>query len=279
MFCPILCFQIAILMFWPAVAASILLATFAQMFYTLAQIDCVDALGDLGVCTVPESYRLVYYLLVGEPIVDLGSDTQIASAMIALVTLFGTVMLLLGLGILSMVFVVGSKWDLDNIVLASFWEPKLTVVLFACGPVSGSSRNRSASRLESAWTVATSILSGREDVKGTYWYACFTQKPAVVKALYWVVTAIIVPLWIVAGLLTFGMLWPPQVRRFLFRPSLGETTKSKHGKQSPAEYHALQVSSMRKELEQIRDMSYERSNDVQREVRELKEILHLATAE
>lgn len=266
-------------MLWPGVAALIILLTFAQMFYTLAQIDCVDALGDLGVCTVPESYRFVYYLLVGEPIVDLGSDSQIANAVIVLVALFAAVMLFLGLGVLSMVFVVGSKWDLDSIVLTSYWEPKLTFVLFTCRPTFAASKSQAVSRFESAWTIVTSILACREDAKGTYWYACFTQKSAPVKALYWLVSAIIVPLWIVAGLVTFGILWPPQIRRFLFRPALGDAMASGHGTHSPAELHAVQVANLRKELGQIRDMSYERSNDVQREVRELREILHLATAE
>lgn len=249
------------------------------MFYTLAQIDCVDALGDLGVCTVPESYRLVYYLLVGEPIVDLGSDSQIANAMIVLVALFAAVMLFIGLCVLSMVFVVASKWDLDSIVLTSYWEPKLTFVLFTCRPTFAASKSQSVSRFESAWTIVTSILACREDAKGTYWYACFTQKSAPVKALYWIVSAIIVPLWIVVGLVTFGILWPPQIRRFLFRPALGDAMASGHGTHSPAELHAVQMTNLRKELGQIRDMSYERSNDVQREVRELREILHLATAE
>lgn len=266
-------------MLWPTVVALIVLLTFAQMFYTIAQIDCDDALGDLGVCTVPDSYRLVYYLLVGEPIVDLGTDSQIASAMTVLVALFAAVMLLLGLGVLAMVFVVGSKWDLDSIVLTSYWEPKLTFVLFACKPTSNGSKSHSLSRFENAWTIAISILACREDARGTYWYARFTQKSAVVKALYWMASAVIVPLWIVFGLVTFGVFWPPQIRRYIFRPTLGDSTLSGHGSNNPTEYNAAQVANMRRELQQVRDMSYERSNDVQREVRELRDILHLATAE
>ena len=266
-------------MLWPFAVASIVLLTFAQMFHTLAQIDCVDALGGEGLCTVPESYRLVYFLLVGEPIVDLGSDLQIENTMIVLIALFTAAMLLLGLGVLSMIFVIGSKWDLERNVLESYWEPKLTFVLFTCEPSSNKSKSASISRFENAWTMAISILACREEGKGTYWYACFTQKSAAEKALYWMASAIIVPLWIIAGLVSFGTLWPPQIRRCIFRPTLGGTSVTGDEKYSHAEYHAIQVANMRKELERIRDMSYERSNDVQREVRELREILHLATAE
>jgi len=214
---------------------------------------------------------------MGEPIVDLGSDTQIANSMLVLVALFSACMLLLGLGILSIAFVVGAKWDIDMVVLTSYWEPKLTFVLFNCPPKPSSTRRNVLSNFENAWTIAMNILMAREDLKGSYWYACFTQKPASMKAVYWLVTASFVPLWLLAGLLTFGVLWPPQVRRFLFRPSLGET--SNLGKESQAEDYALEVSKMRKELAQIRDMSFERSNDVQREVRDLKDILQLATAD
>jgi len=264
-------------MFWPVVVASMLLVGFSQMFYTLAQIDCADAWRDMGYCNMRESYKLVYHLLLGEPVVDLGDETEVASAMVVLMVLFTALFALLGFTAISLAILVGSKVDFEQVALKSFWEPKLTFVLFICGPASGAAK--SISKLEIAWTVLTNILYGRDGVKGTYWYACFVRKSAFVKGFYWVAAAIIVPLWLLVGLVSFGLLWPPQVRRRLFRPSVGATIKLNGSKLTPTELYALQVSSMRDELGQIRDMSYERSHDVQREVRELKEILRLVAVE
>ena len=259
--------------------AAILIVGFAQMFHTVAQLDCDNILGGLGICSIRESYRLIYYLLMGEPVVDLGAATEMANTMTVLVVLFTMGAFLLGLSMVSLVILVGSKWDFENVALESFWEPKLTFVLFTCRPTAGYSGASTMSKFENAWTILTNVLSCHNDVKGTYWYACFARKPALVKGFYWLVAAVFVPLWFAAGLLSFGLLWPPQIRRRLFSPTLGDESKTKNSGLSSAEFYAVQVSSMRNELSEIRDMTYERSNDVQREVRELKEILHLATSE
>lgn len=270
--------QVTNLLFWPAVVGSILLGSFAQMLFT-SQNECNDALGDVGACSINQSYKLVYYLVVGEPIVDLGGENEVARSMTALIVLLMIALFVLGLSIFSVIVLASLKWDFENVAVSSFWEPKLIFVLFSCSNGKVSPSNRSLpSRLEIAWHVATNILSGREYAIEPYWYTCLTGKSALMKVCRWLIASLVVPLWIAAGVLTFGVLWPPQVRRFLFQPSMKNSVMTKRSNLSPAESYACQVSRMRDELSQIRDMSYERSNDIQREVRELKEILHVATA-
>lgn len=270
--------QIAKLLFWPLTIAAILTVGFSQMFYTVRHITCAEDPGDSNLCSVRDSYMLVYFLMIGEPIVNMDNNTRTQSSVIILALLFATALLLLALSIMAMIVLGGSNCDYEELSLA-YWEPKLTFVIFACGKESAFFQSKLSASLEVAWIVATDILSGRDGAKGTYWYACFSRKSAFVKAGYWMVTVIIVPIWILAGLITFGLLWPPQVRRFLFRPQAGAPFRQDRGNKSPPEVYASHLSSLRNELTQIRDMSYERSNDVQRDLRHLKEILHLATAD
>lgn len=110
-------------MVWPVVVASILIASFAQMFYTIANVNCNEALGDAGLCSFRESYMLVYYLIIGEPIVDFESDARIASSITTLAVLFVMAFFLLILSIVSMVIIVGSDYDFEDLALTSFGSP------------------------------------------------------------------------------------------------------------------------------------------------------------
>jgi hypothetical protein len=229
----------AVLMFWPIGVLSVMMAGFSQMLHTIAHLDCSKAFGAVSLCSLRESYSLLYFLMVGEPIVDLDSDARATDSVTALVVLFLGTLLLLALGIMAMVVLAGSKFDFEEVGVSSFWEPKLVYVLFAQGL--GSSKTGTSSTLETAWIVATNILSGHDGSKGSYWYACFTRKSAFVKSCYWMVALTLVPIWLFLGLITFGLLWPPQVRRFLFRPRAGESfnSLSRHGT-SPTESYKCQ---------------------------------------
>lgn len=235
-------------------------------------------MGDWSVCSVRESYMVIYYLFVGEPIVNIDAQSSLGIGVGLLALLFSVAVFIVLLSILCMVVMMGSRWDIDNLALISFWEPKLTFVVFAFRPRTALNNSTTAT-LASVWDIATHIFLGRNGVKGTYWYARFARKPALAKLCYWLITVALIPLWLLVGALTFGMLWPPQVRRFLFRPQMAFSAQTSRGKLSPTEVYASQVSSMRQELTHIRDMSFERSNDVQREVRDLQEILLLATTD
>ena len=244
------------------------------MFHTISFVDCDNALGDSPLCSVRECYRLIYFLTVGEPIVDISGE-KLATAVSVLSALFLGFLILLILGTIAMLSLFGLSDDYESMAATCFWEPKLSCILFALRDDGSRSK---PSRLESTWTIAMHILSGKADRKGTYWYACFTQKPKLFKLCIWLAAALAVPIWLVIGLLTLGLLWPPQVRRFLFEPSrryrLGVNKPNSATCRDDA-----QIRSIRNELAQVRDLSYERSNDIQRDIRKLQEILRLATME
>jgi hypothetical protein len=248
------------------------------MIYTIAQINCTEGMGDWSVCSVRESYTVIYYLVVGEPVVKIDDLSSLGNGIGLLAFVFSVALFVILSSILCMVVMMGSRWNIDNLALISFWEPKLTFVVFAFRPRTAIN-NASKATLASLWDIAIHIFLGRNGVKGKYWYARFARKPALAKLCYWLITVIFIPIWLLVGALTFGLLWPPQVRCFLFRPQKAFSAQASRGKLSPTEVYASQVSSMRQELTHIRDMSYERSNDVQREVRDLKEILLLATTD
>jgi len=83
--------------------------------------------------------------------------------------------------------------------------------------------------------------------------------------------ALFIPLWLLVGLATLGFLWPPQVRQYLFQPRA-----SIHGDMQPneaREFFTSQVSRVKDEVLKIKDMSYEQSNEIHRDIQELRTLL------
>ena len=58
------------------------------MFYTVGQFDCNSTPRDVSICSLRESYQLVYYLLLGEPVIEIGSVDSTSPGITVLVALF-----------------------------------------------------------------------------------------------------------------------------------------------------------------------------------------------
>lgn len=262
----------------PFIAALALVIAFAQCFYTLLQLDCSNAIGVSPVCSVRDSYRVVYMLSRGESLVDPTGVKRLSTEAGFLFAAFLAICAIFLLALLVTVLVATSQLDFDQIALNSYWEPKLAFVLLsedfgiAVGEYSVRMNDFEA-RKEQLWDVYMLAMFGGEPAKGEYWFA----QPLSSKVLTVASGMFVVPLWIVLGSFSAGWLWPRQLRLWLFRP-LGSYGIERKATDMP-EQSSLQSSDIRSEIVQMKLMSFERSNEVEKELRELKELLIIAMQE
>jgi hypothetical protein len=242
-------------------------------------------------------------MLLGTPLIDTTEETaySLNSGSVVLISMFTALLVLFVVSLLTSVVSEAVRIDLDEVALGYFWEPKLNFAFMVDDLASCCSRSnkpridgvsrrrlmenhslgeRFSTALEDAWTVVDYGIFGGERRRGNMWYVTFCSNkasPLVAWALR-MSCLIIAPIWLILGLATCGLLWPPQVRRRLFRPARASVRSSREAN-AAAEYSASQVAGMRGDVLQLKTMSYEKSNDVRQEIYELKELLYAAMAD
>ena len=278
-YCFLSCLQISQLIIWPALMASIVCVGFAEMFYSMGKVDCSDGVG--SICSLRDSYQLVYFLAAGEPIVNIDDTMTLSFGMTVLAVLFTAIFALLFITVLFLTMMVASKSDAENLALHYYWEPKLTLVISSQSArvaaaqykkgmwIPQASRlDRLEAKLKDLWGVSMCLLFGID--KNQYWYAA---EAASLKALLLkFALSVAVPLWLLVGFLSAGVLWPPQVRLFLFKPRLSLpaiTNKPNEGK----EFFASQVVGVKDEVVNLKTMTYEQFHDIQQEIHQLKAMI------
>jgi hypothetical protein len=262
----------------PFITAGTLIIAFAQCFYTLLHLDCSDAIGVSPVCSVRDAYRVVYMLARGAPLVDPTGEHALSTEAVLLLMSFLVIFAIFLLALLVTVLIGASQLDSDQIALNSYWEPKLAFSL-SSGDF-GVVRQQHSDHKEGLeakkaqmWDLFMLTIFGGEPAKGTNWYT----RPLPSKILGWLTAISVVPVWTIVGFFTLGLLWPPQLRHLLFRPR-GISEKERIA-QTTKEQSRPQISDIRGEIMQMKLMSYERSNEVEKQLRELKELLYTAMQE
>jgi hypothetical protein len=271
---------------------------------TTAKEECDYVLGGRSLCTIREAFITVYLMLLGTPLIDTTDETAFSlnSGSVVLISMFTALLVLFVVSLLISVVSEAVRIDLDEVALGYFWEPKLNFAfmvndLASCCSRSNKQRTidgvqkrrlmrkpsfgeRFSAALEDAWIVVDYGIFGGERRRGNMWYVAFCSNKAS-PLVAWprrMCCLIIAPIWLVLGLATCGLLWPPQVRRRLFRPARSSVRNSREAN-AAAEYSASQVAGMRGDVLQLKTMSYEKSNDVRREMHELKQLLYAAMAD
>lgn len=305
--------RLSFYLFWPAVTLMVLIVASAQMLYTLnlstaaAQEDCDSIIGGRALCNVRDAFTIVYLLLIGTPLIESGDadEDSLSKGTIGLIVAFVLLFILLVINLLISVVVWASRLNPDEIAVHTFWAPKLTFFSMAAEllpcmtPASWkelvsatsskdyirgktarmSKRPRweetSTSGLERFWDIVVRAGFG-EDRNRNLWYVgfCSMERSLLITWPLRMCALLLIPIWLAVGLATLGILWPPQVRRWLFStraPGLNEDA-SFHGLH-PKMLSAAQVTAIRSELLKLKTMSYQKSNDLQGEIRELKELL------
>ena len=294
---------------WPLIALLVLIVASAEMFYTYnlttSQEECDVVLGGRSLCNIREAFITVYLMLLGTPLIDTEDSSQnsLSSGAVVLISVFTALLVLFIVSLLISVVSEGLRIDLDDVALGYFWEPKLNFVFsiddlrrfLYCSKNQSmekshgirkkrfipktSMRERMSSALGDAWTVLNYAIFGGERRRDSMWYVAWCDSASSMGA--WplrIACLIILPIWLAIGLVSFGLLWPPQVRRWLFRPSRSSVRNNREANAAAA-YSATQVAGMRGDVLQLKAMSYERSNEVKREILELKRMLNDAMEE
>jgi len=296
------------------VSLGIILLAFAQMFYTvfqqtdacksdssdpdydivLEQVRC-DASTLEPYCTYGNSFLSVYTMLLGE--VD---DTQFKGSRVGttLFIIFMFLVVILLANVLIAIVTDSYRVIQDQQAAVVFWTNRLDFVAemdaIANGPfwrLCGFKKKEAY--LESARQQATfgkeawkQIMDLYEDeledglVTFDFWAYTFLR----------VVAAILIPLWVLVGALTFGWLWPPQVREAVFASTVFASTTdiAKEDEQRRSQIVSLQqevaefkenilqeLAMDRTHVMQLRSQVAESKADIVHEMRDIKRLVAL----
>ncbi|KAL3932837.1 MAG: hypothetical protein SGBAC_010663 [Bacillariaceae sp.] len=111
---------------------------------------------------------------------------------------------------------------------------------------------------ESTWERMNNLLFEDDQDLGVFnieFYCYFILK---------VITAAVIPIWFLLGIFTFGILWPPQIRRFFFTSSvtkLSESDKEDAMRKNQIENLHIEIEELKNEL--LKEMALDRTQVVQ----------------
>ena len=229
-----------------------------------------------------DAYRVVYTLLRGASLGGLLGNDEMTGEGIALTAIFVVFVFFFLVTFLVAILLATKRLDAEEIALEYYWEPKLAFVLTA-GDLELDPSGQSLARpggfydtLASAWESLTIPWIGGTRRKEKNWYAASAASRGYAW-LYGCVAVLIVPVWIVLGCVTLGLLWPPQVRRWIFRP--GDIYERKLETQKGLERSDAKLYDVKKDMSQLKQLSYEKACSVEKELRELKDLLLSALKE
>ncbi|CAB9517374.1 expressed unknown protein [Seminavis robusta] len=277
--------RIASALVWPLLFAIVCIVAFSEMIYTL-QVDCADGSIASSTCSLRDAYQLVYYLLLGEPIVEIGSPERLPPGLAILLATFALVALLFVLCVAMVIVFMALKCERENVALDSYWEPKLAFVLASQDTKFAASQRRKdpsvaapssmdvlEARLEELWGICICLLWGSR--KQRYWYAM--PSSAWKRLGLRVVACVTIPLWLLLGLATLGILLPPQVRQIVFRPRQGLHSGCR-SPEATRDIFASQIAGVRNEIVKLKDMSFEQNSDIHDEIHQLKVMIAKASS-
>ena len=226
------------------------------------------------VCTVRDSYRVVYMLIRGESLVDSTGVNSFSGHATVLVASFLTIFAVFLLAVLVTILLTSSMLDFEDIALRSYWEPILGFILstsFFIDEKDTTSQTRSFEvRKAHLWDMFMQTLIGNIPKMGGDLFIY----PFRSYVITWIIAVFLVPLWFIAGLVSLGLLWPPQLRRRLFW--LPSTTLLSRNQSPRNEQAQMRLSDVQNEIIQMKCMAYERSQKLENEIREMKELLLMA---
>ncbi len=228
------------------------------MFSTFLLLECDTAIPGISVCTARDSYRFVYALMRGE--IPQGGGEWSKDA-ITLASVFLVLCILWVAAVLLNVVMAAFRIDPDEVALKVFWEPQLAKVLAIGLP----HRQIDAYYpMEQLWNILTSQRDDDDNERKVS--GKFKASTMGVLGIF------VIPLWILAGVLTLGWLWPPQVREWLFRP------KGFHNSSRPAPPNTP-TSQLSHEVRLVKMMAYDRAMDLERELQNLRELVQSKSTE
>lgn len=248
-------------------------------------------------CNLRDAYTTVYLLALGTPLIDTDAVSRaetINNGTIVLIATFTVFMVVYLVNLVITVVVESARLDADDIAVENYWAPRLMfwAMVRDLTPTSWLPKRlrtskgrvlrqpswdqRLSAAMERNWDLLVVALMGGEPRRNGFWYrSCFQGHRNVLTVLCLRMMALVVmPLWLLVGLVTLGLLWPPQVRSWIFQTTAPTGTTEK-----PPELPSLLATSIRHDLMQLKALSFDRSKDLEREIRVLRELLESAIEE
>jgi len=280
--------KIASCLISPLIVMCVISLAFMQMVYLIHMRDgqnngqCLyedqsDVNGEslAVVCSLWESYKIAYLLIIGEGL--LGTDVSSGNSALALVLVFAIVAFILILYTVSLSILNIQQSGIEATMVDTFWLPMLTHVLVTQRLKEFFSVRRNfptiSSRLRDMWDYIM-ISSSDVDVKETkWWYLQNDPKMSRFIGKKWfvrMVSVFIIPMWFVIGLLSLGILWPPQIRHWIFHIGMKDNDNSVKMDESWDHSNYSQMASLHSDISKMKLMMYDRFQIMEDEIRALK---------
>jgi hypothetical protein len=216
------------MLFWPLLAVAALVVGFAQMFFTLnwttPKDGCETVLGGRALCSVRDAYATVYLLLLGTPLVNSGDGDELTNGTIA--SDYGIHLPFAPVANQSRQSRSSSetvRQDWNEGAVANFWESKLAFLYLTITsnfPYSSTINNTTKSMdnlTSNLWEGCMLSIYGSAEKQPT------SSSVQLLAGLRRMLSLLMVPVWFMFGWTTLGLLWPPQVRSWVF-PCATEST-------------------------------------------------------
>jgi ankyrin repeat protein len=277
--------QIASYLISPLIVVSVISLAFMQMVYLIHMRDgpnngqCLyeeqtDANGEsIAVCSLWESYKIAYLIIIGEGL--LGAETSSGNSIFALLAVFAIVAFILILYTVSLAILNMQQSGIEDTMVETFWLPMLTHVLITQQLKDffsvGLNFQTMSSRLRDMWDYITISFSD-VDIKDTkWWYLQNDPKVSHLIGNKWfvrVVSVFIIPIWFTIGLLSLGILWPPQIRHWIFCIGMKDDNFLKS---NVALDHSnlSQMTPLHSDISKMKIMMYDRFQIIEDEIRAL----------
>lgn len=281
---------------WPLVIGGMGIVGMSQILYTLQ--DCNQVIAEVTevdvaeVCQIQDAYTTVYWMILGQPILG-GEDENGASSVptSTIVVLTSFTLLWLWWLVSVLLLAVSEAYHLDRYQIARtwFWEPKVALTVYAA-PRKEQLYERPTltqsycSRMERTWSILTASLMGSGDRKrrNAHWDAWWLR-PGFPVWITRLLAVILLPVWLVVGVATLGILWPPQVRRWIFDCGLVSPRTANSGNSTGSRVEDTltfsKLSQLKGDVQDYQKESLEQNFVIQQDLSIIKEILYRAMLE
>ena len=266
--------QLLSVLVWPLFVAVMGFFATSQVLFTVE--DCTTG----GICSLSEAYALVYRLVIGVPVLT-DTDYNVSKGTFVIVVISTVLYMWWIMSVIAMIITEANRLDRRRLSLIWYWEPKIaltaTLSVGSNDKVSDSPSciERYCDTSEKIWHIFVTALRGEQSE--VHWDAyCFRSKPiTVVTGLF---ALFLLPIWFILGLVTLGLLWPPQIRRWIFYPGpigntlFGRSCTSRSGSNTT-------LSQLRRDMNDLKTSSYDQNHQIQHDLGVIKEVIFRATME
>jgi hypothetical protein len=265
---------------WPLCVAAMGFFAVSQVLYTLE--DCIDG----GICSLSKAYGLVYSTMIGHPVLT-DEDYEVPTGIFVIILLFTILCLWWIVSVIAIIVTESSRIDRQQLSLAWYWEPKSTLTVLTSTESKQTKISESPSLVaqycdgsEKFWHIFSSAL--RREKSDVHWDACCFQSTQMLMFTGFV-AFFVLPIWFVLGLLTLGVLWPPQIRRWIFCPRPAGSTmlrKSRLGRRSYGlhddDLTKTKLSKLRSDLIDLKAITQDQNHRIRKDLGSIKDVIFRA---